>query len=105
MSDCGGFGLNLCEGFSCLGRRSAGTELRARHKDNERSRTCTRIAVGALGPASVLSGAALQITETRHVFSNLLQRCGAVNKNRSGVGFATLNDGKVNFGLGENENR
>ena len=26
-------------------------------------------------------------------------------KNRSGVGFATLNDGKVDFGLGENENR
>ena len=42
---------------------------------------------------------------SRHVFSNLLQRCGAVTKNRSGVGFAPLNDGNVYFGLGENENR
>ena len=33
------------------------------------------------------------------------QRCGSVTKYGSGVGFATLNDGKMDFGLGENENR
>ena len=49
------------------------------------------------------SSAALQTTETQHVIKK--QRCGSVTKNRSGVGFATLNDGKVDFGLGENENR
>ena len=40
-------------------------------------------------------------------YSRLLkkQRCGSVTKNRSGVGFAPLNGGKVDFGLGENENR
>ena len=48
---------------------------------------------------------ALQITEMQHVIKKNKQRCGSVTKNRSGVGFATLNDGKVDFGLGENENR